>query len=68
MGQCGANIVKDISDSTKLPEWQIIYFDRGAIDLAEIHNSDYSNINIFVDLGAIYLLNISQMYWPYAVN
>ena len=51
IGQCGANIVKDISDTSKLSEWQIIYYDKMSLNLKEQLDSNYINIYIFCGLG-----------------
>lgn len=50
IGNCGANIIKDITDNVNLLDWQIVYFDGLGINF-ESKFSHYENIYIFCGLG-----------------
>lgn len=60
IGQCGANIIKDIPDDIKSPDWQVIFLDGQDINLKTI-SSHYDNIYIFCGLGG-------QMAFQYAAE
>ena len=72
IGKCGANIVNDISDTTKLSEWQIIYYDKQSLNLLELLHSNYINVYIFCGLGGNmsndYISDVIRVCRPLTIN